>query len=170
MISALAGQEASQWIFDTWLAGSRNANVLRLAAGAMIGGNVLDQGVGTINAEGVYENGLKVSSTRELATVASAAAITADPTWAGKIVNINTTAGVGATTITIQPNATVNIPIKTIFDVSWNGATPSIVFVAGAGVTINSPSGWLNMTIRYSRVTLWQSSLNNWYLTVDLKA
>jgi len=169
MVSAALGAEASQWIFDTYINGGRNQGVLRLAAGAMIGNTVLDPGVGGLNAELIYESGLRLKSQTD-STTASGAAIDVAAAWVGKIAQITSGGSVPVTTITIQPNATIAIPNKTFIDITWTGATPSILIAPGAGVTLNSLNGWRTMIGRYGRVRLYQTSTDTWYMSGDLKA
>jgi len=66
-------------------------------------------------------------------------------------------------TLTIPPNTTVGFPIGAQIMVTQDGlGTTSIQ--AGAGVTILSIGGSLNMAGRYAGATMVQKEINVWYL------
>ena len=67
-------------------------------------------------------------------------------------------------TITV---AALSIPVGSQIDVIAMGATPP-VFQAGAGVTLNSKSGALNMNAQYSGATLIKTAPSEWTLIGDL--
>ncbi len=72
-------------------------------------------------------------------------------------------------TLTVPPNSSHAFPIGTEIQVVQEGAG-QVVFAAGSGVTINSPSSWLKMARRYGRAMLKKTATNTWVLTGELAA
>lgn len=71
--------------------------------------------------------------------------------------------------ITIPPNSSVAFPTDTEIAFFQQGAG-QVGFVAGAGVTIQSISGYLNISARYGMVTLKKINTNTWALLGNLGA
>lgn len=68
---------------------------------------------------------------------------------------------------TIPPNSSVVWAIGDQIDVRCGG-TGLVTFVAGAGVTINSPHGYLNIPTQFAMATLIYMGSNIWQLTGGL--
>lgn len=79
-------------------------------------------------------------------------------------VEINSAA---ASTFTVEPDTTINMPVGAQIIVSQTGAG-QITFTAGAGVIINSSGALFTTKNAFSVCTLYQSALNNWVLMGDL--
>lgn len=76
--------------------------------------------------------------------------------------------GATARTFTVPPEASVAFPDRTeIFLCQWG--TGALSIAAGAGVTINSEFGWLNLNAQYSVATLLKVGTNEWLLTGSLR-
>lgn len=73
-----------------------------------------------------------------------------------------------ATTITIPPDSSLNLPIGSSLDVIQIN-TGEVNIAAGAGVTINSTPG-LKLRTRWSSCTLLKRAANSWLVYGDLKA
>lgn len=73
-----------------------------------------------------------------------------------------------ATTITIPPDSSLNLPIGSSLDVIQIGSG-EVTIAAGAGVTINSTPG-LKLRTQWSSCTLLKRSANTWLVYGDLKA
>lgn len=71
--------------------------------------------------------------------------------------------------ITVPDNTTVPFPIGTIIALRRKG-TGAVTVEAGAGVTIESPNGWLNIGTRYGMVALVKRGTNLWALEGRLAA
>lgn len=84
-------------------------------------------------------------------------------TDAGKIVVRN---NASANSTTIPPNASVAFPVGTVLQILQLGVGKSS-FVAGSGVTINTP-GTLGCRTRYSTLNAWQSAANTWIVWGDM--
>lgn len=85
----------------------------------------------------------------------------------GSIVGFNV--ATGPATYTIPPHTTVPFPINCMLGMFWvpTGAVgPG--FVAGAGVTITSPTGNLTARAAASVVWAWQYQQDNWILMGDV--
>lgn len=72
-----------------------------------------------------------------------------------------------ANTLTVQVDATVNLPIGTIKNVLQEG-TGQTTIVADTGVTINCAAATMKTRTRYSVVQLIKRAANTWYLLGDL--
>jgi hypothetical protein len=70
-------------------------------------------------------------------------------------------------TVTVPPSATTNFSTGVQISVVQNG-TGQTSIVAGAGVTILSAGGALNLRAQYSFATLIKKSGNTWYLSGDI--
>lgn len=75
----------------------------------------------------------------------------------------------GTQTLTVPPNSTHAFPVGTEVYVVQEGAG-QVVFAAGSGVTINSPSSFLKISRRYGRAQLKKTATNTWVLTGELAA
>lgn len=73
----------------------------------------------------------------------------------------------GATTLTVPPNGTVALPIGTIIEVARMG-TGTVAIAAGAGVTLRSAGGLLNIGNQYGAVSLRKRATNEWVVVGDL--
>lgn len=76
------------------------------------------------------------------------------------LVTLDNAAGVSAT---VPPNSSVAFAIGSQIDILQLGAG-DVTFVAGSGVTINSPNGALVIDSRYSGVSLVKTGTNTWDL------
>jgi hypothetical protein len=74
-----------------------------------------------------------------------------------------------ANTITIQPDATVDLGDGAIRNIIQTG-TGQTTIVAGAGVTILTAAATLKLRARYSVATLIKRTANTWYVFGDLAA
>lgn len=72
-----------------------------------------------------------------------------------------------ASIVTVPTNASVAFPIGTSIDVARLGAG-AVTFAAAAGVTINSISGFLNISAQYGKVELVKIATDTWLLTGSL--
>lgn len=80
----------------------------------------------------------------------------------GKAVEMSSTS---ARTVTVPPNSSVAFPVGTVIEIARIN-TGSVTVVAGAGVTINSPST-LVLRARYSSVSIRKSATDTWLLAGD---
>jgi hypothetical protein len=71
-----------------------------------------------------------------------------------------------AVTFTIPPNSSVAYPVNTVIGALQTGAG-TVSFAAGAGVTINTPSG-LALAGQYAYVAAKKTATDTWILTGDL--
>jgi hypothetical protein len=85
---------------------------------------------------------------------------------AGTVVEMNVGS---ANNLTVPPDSSVTFPIGTTIELYQYGAGQTTV-VAGAGVTIRSPSGKLKLTGQYSGAALRKRAANEWALEGDLSA
>jgi len=82
----------------------------------------------------------------------------------GGIVDMNNAA---ANTLTVPLNATVAFPVGTSIAVSMSGA--GVTSIAGAaGVTINSDTGKLNISVQYATASLLKTATDTWLLVGSL--
>lgn len=85
---------------------------------------------------------------------------------AGRMIEMN---AAGVNTLTVPPQSDVNFPIGTQIMVSQYGAGQTSI-AAGAGVTIRSEGGALNISGQYSVATLIKRDINEWYLVGGITA
>lgn len=64
-------------------------------------------------------------------------------------------------TVTIPPDSTVDFPVGSRRVIRQIG-TGQTAIVAGSGVTLNSPNGWLNIAYRYASVVITKTSTDEW--------
>lgn len=83
---------------------------------------------------------------------------------AGKVIERNSGS---ANTTTIPPNSSVAFPIGTCIEIWQQGSGTSSV-VAGAGVTIRSPSAKLNLNGQYASASLRKRATDEWALEGNL--
>lgn len=83
---------------------------------------------------------------------------------AGKVVEITAAT---AANVTIPPNSSVAFPVGTVIEVYQHGAG-TVSFVAGAGVTIRSRGGVLNVAGQYGSAALRKRATDEWVLIGDL--
>jgi hypothetical protein len=81
---------------------------------------------------------------------------------AGRVVEVNNAAAVN---LTVPPNASVAFPVGTVVEV-WQQGAGQVTVVAGAGVTIRTPSTLL-LRAQYSSVTLRKRATNEWVIGGD---
>ena len=74
-----------------------------------------------------------------------------------------------ANTVTIPPNATIDIAIGSQLFISQTGAGQTTL-VAGSGVTIQTASAGLKLVNQYSVLTAVQIAVNVWRVAGDLEA
>ena len=103
--------------------------------------------ISDINAEGTT---IDVSATGDILL-----------TYADRFLNCT---NAGAITLTIQPNATIALPLYTEIAFKLKGAG-SVVFAEGAGVTIDSVDSALTLATQYATCALHQTELNVWTLS-----
>lgn len=72
-----------------------------------------------------------------------------------------------AQNITVPPNASVAFVTNTIIEVCRIGAG-TVTLVAGAGVTLRSPDGALNLRVQWSSASLRKRATNEWVIAGDL--
>jgi hypothetical protein len=87
-------------------------------------------------------------------------------TDAGETVEMN---AAGANTVTVPPHSAVAFPVGAIVEVFQYGAGQTSV-VAGAGVTVRSPSSKLKLAAQFSSAVLRQRAQDEWALEGDLTA
>lgn len=87
-------------------------------------------------------------------------------TDADKLVEMNVG---GANNITVPPNASVAYPVGTQILISQYGAGTTTI-IAGAGVTLNSPTGSLVFSGQNQMVALLNRAINEWYVEGGLGA
>jgi hypothetical protein len=68
---------------------------------------------------------------------------------------------------TVPPNASVAFPIGGIIEVLQYGAG-QVTLVAGAGVTLRTPTGTLTTRAQYSSVMMRKRATNEWVVAGDL--
>lgn len=83
---------------------------------------------------------------------------------AGKLVELNVAS---ANNLTVPPNSSVAFPVGTVITVRQYGAGTTTI-VAGAGVTIRSRGGLLNMAGQYAEATLTKRGTDEWVLSGDV--
>lgn len=69
--------------------------------------------------------------------------------------------------LTVPPNSSVAFPIGTVIEVAQL-STGTTTLVAGAGVTLNSRGGLLNLAGQYATATLRKRATNTWLVAGDL--
>lgn len=75
----------------------------------------------------------------------------------------------GSANFTIPPHSSVAFPVNCVLGVLWvNGGVVTPAFVAGAGVTIRSPTGNLTLRAANAIAWAWQYTQDTWYLLGDL--
>lgn len=72
----------------------------------------------------------------------------------------------GGANYTVPPNSSVAFPVGAVLTMFWVG-TIQPVWVAGAGVTINTASS-LTLRTHYSFSSVWQYAANTWVAMGDL--
>lgn len=85
---------------------------------------------------------------------------------AGKVVEQNVA---GGNNLTVPPNSSVAFPVGTMIEIFQYGAGQTTI-VAGAGVTLRSPSAKLKLTGQYSSATLRKIATDEWAVAGDLAA
>lgn len=88
-----------------------------------------------------------------------------DLTLRDNIIEMNSTS---ATTVTIPPDSSLNLPVGSSIDIIQIN-TGEVTIAAGAGVTVNSTPG-LKLRTRWSSCTLLKRAANTWIVYGDLKA
>jgi len=88
-----------------------------------------------------------------------------DLTLRDNIIEMDSTS---ATTITIPPDSSLNLPVGSSLDIIQIN-TGEVTIAAGAGVTVNSTPG-LKLRTRWSSCTLLKRAANTWIVYGDLKA
>ena len=83
---------------------------------------------------------------------------------AGKAVQVTTAA---ASTVTIPPNSSVAFPVGTVIEIDQMGAG-TVSVVAGAGVTVRSRNGLLNLGGQYAAATIRKIATDEWLLVGDV--
>jgi hypothetical protein len=110
---------------------------------------------------------ISVSSLAGRASATKIANYTLVLTDAGTRLRMNVS-GTTAVSITIPPNSSVPFDVDTVIVVSQVGTAPTSI-VAGAGVTINSPPGFLPMPAGLNaRITLHKDGTDIWELSGEL--
>lgn len=106
-----------------------------------------------------------------LGQLAVATAKTASFTLALADAGVFTPANHASTAInaTVPPNSSVAFPINTRIEIGRYGAA-AVTLVAGAGVTIRSEAGFLNLNAQYSAVSLLKIGTDEWWAFGSLKA
>jgi hypothetical protein len=84
----------------------------------------------------------------------------------GKAVEMNNAA---ANNCTIPPHSAVAFPVGAIIEIFQYGAGQTSI-VAGAGVTLRSPSGKVKIGSQFGSVTIRQRATDEWCLEGDLTA
>lgn len=85
---------------------------------------------------------------------------------AGKVIEMNVGS---ANNLTIPPNSSVAFPVGTVIEVMQYGAGQTTL-VAGAGVTLRSPSGKLKIAVQYGGASLRQIATDEWAVEGNLTA
>lgn len=88
-----------------------------------------------------------------------------DLTLRDNIIEMDSTS---ATTVTIPPDSSLNLPVGSSLDIIQIN-TGEVTIAAGAGVTVNSTPG-LKLRTRWSSCTLLKRAANTWIVYGDLKA
>ena len=83
---------------------------------------------------------------------------------AGTAVDMNSASAVN---LTVPPNSSVAFPVGTVIEVFQYGAG-QVTIVAGAGVTLRSPSALVKTAVQYASVTLRKRATDEWTLEGDL--
>jgi hypothetical protein len=83
----------------------------------------------------------------------------------GKVVEANH--ATNAIVITVPPNSSVAFPTGTLIEVHRYGAG-AVAIAAGAGVTIRSPGGHLDITDQYDTVALRKRATDEWVAVGNL--
>lgn len=89
---------------------------------------------------------------------------TAALTDRGTVVEMNAASAVN---FTVPPNSSVAFDVGAVLEVCQYGAG-QVTLVAGAAVTLRTPTGTLTTRAQYSSVTLRQRATNEWIVGGDL--
>lgn len=127
----------------------------------LLGTSFPTNGVGAIDAQDMRDF---VVSSMLVQTTSQAASYTAVLADGWTVVEMNSASAVN---FTVPPNASVAFEIGAALQVCQYGAG-QVTIVAGAGVTLRTPTGTLTTRAQYSIVGLQQRAANEWIVSGDL--
>lgn len=117
------------------------------------------------STDGVFRSRAFLSTDNPgVVTNSQAASYTLVLTDAGQLVEI--TSG-SSNNLTVPPNSSVAFPVGTVIGVRQYGAGTTTI-VPGAGVTIRSRGGLLNMAGTYAEASLTKRATDEWVLSGDV--
>jgi len=105
-----------------------------------------------------------VDSLAGVSSAAQTSSYTAVLTDAGTVVEMN---AAGALNFTVPPNSSVAYDIGAVIEVCQIGAG-QVTLVAGAGVTLRTPTGTLTTRAQYSTVSIRKRGTDEWVVAGDL--